>query len=143
MRIRACTTDDFEAVFSLLRQLWPQKDLHKRRLRTVYLQRLRSPQHRHLVATVAGRVVGFSSMTLDESLWVEGCLVYVDELVVDESFRGRGIGSRLLEATIALARGCGARRVELDSAAHRVEAHGFYRQRGFENRGFVFSKPLG
>jgi hypothetical protein len=32
--------------------------------------------------------------------------------------------------------------VELDSAFHRSQAHKFYQQEGFENRAYLFSKPL-
>jgi glucosamine-phosphate N-acetyltransferase len=35
-----------------------------------------------------------------------------------------------------------SRRVELDSAFHRKQAHRFYEQLGFENRAYLFSKAL-
>lgn len=87
-------------------------------------------------------MIGYVSMTLENDLWVQGCLATLDELVVAESSRGRGVGTRLLRAMFSLARESGARRVELTSAYHRREAHALYTSLGFENRGFVFSKPL-
>jgi hypothetical protein len=33
-------------------------------------------------------------------------------------------------------------RVELESAFHRKKAHAFYERQGFENRGYLFSKPI-
>jgi len=140
--VRTCTADDFDQVYRLLRQLWPRKRLSRSKLRAVYDLRLDSPFSQHLCVTEGDRLVGFAALTFENSLWMQGRLAIVEEFVVEESYRGRGIGTRLLEAAVAMARARGARRVELDSATHRTEAHAFYRQRGFENRGFVFSKPL-
>ena len=61
---------------------------------------------------------------------------------MDVDYRGRGIGTQLIEHLIQLAKQRGCRRVELDTAFHRNEAHEFYERQGFENRGYVFSKLL-
>ncbi len=87
-------------------------------------------------------MIGFGSLTVKNSLWQAGPIAYVDELVVDEAHRGCGVGTRLLEELISLARLRGCRRIELDSALHREAAHRFYERHGFDNRAFVFSKPL-
>lgn len=81
-------------------------------------------------------------MTIKNNLWQEGFLAHLDELVVNSAHRGCGLGSQLLEAMISLAKERGCVRVELDSAFHRTEAHAFYECRGFENRAYLFSKPL-
>jgi GNAT superfamily N-acetyltransferase len=67
---------------------------------------------------------------------------YIEEFVVDEKHRGQGIGIRLFEHLVAEAREKGCRRIELDSAFHRKEAHGFYGRFGFKSRAFLFSKEL-
>ena len=79
---------------------------------------------------------------MKNSLWVARCLGHVDELIVDTQYRGRGLGSELLQSIILRARDRGCLRVELDSAFHREEAHRFYEQHGFENRAYLFSKTL-
>jgi GNAT superfamily N-acetyltransferase len=86
--------------------------------------------------------IGFGSLTLKNNLWQEGYVGHVDELVVDSTHRSRGVGTLLLNQIIELARRKGCRRVELDSAFHRKEAHMFYEQHGFENRAFLFSRVL-
>ena len=142
IQIRQCKADDFAAVVLLLQQLWPGKRLDTHALRTVFDRALVSKQQTYLCAVDGERMVGFGSLTLKNNLWQEGNLGHVDELVVDEGCRGRGIGTQLLDRLIVLAGDLGCRRVELDSAFHRKQAHQFYERHGFENRAFLFSKVV-
>ncbi|HUO98885.1 MAG TPA: GNAT family N-acetyltransferase [Rhizomicrobium sp.] len=141
-RIRDCTADDFKQVAALLRQLWPGKPQDAARLRAVYRLSLAAPHQRYVVAEEEGTIAGFCSLTVKNSLWQEGLLANVDELVVEESRRGQGIGRALLDHVTAIARERGCARVELDSAFVRTEAHRFYEALGFEKRAYLFSKPL-
>jgi glucosamine-phosphate N-acetyltransferase len=140
--LRPCRRDDFDGVLALLRQLWPDKPLDPAALRAIFGQTLSSGNPVYLCAAENGTIVGFGSLTVRSSLWQEGNLGHVDELVVDAAHRGRGIGTQLLEGLVALAKAKGCRRIELDSAFHRDEAHRFYEKRGFENRACLFSKIL-
>jgi RimJ/RimL family protein N-acetyltransferase len=141
-RVRPCRPEDFDAVLALLRQLWPDRPLDAEAIRAVYDRALGSDAQAYLCATDGERVIGFGSLTIKNNLWQAGPLGHLDELVVDGGWRGRGVGARLLEELIDLARRRGCRRVELDSALHRVDAHRFYERHGFENRAYLFSKPL-
>jgi glucosamine-phosphate N-acetyltransferase len=142
IQIRPCGDQDFEGVLVLLQQLWPDKPLDSVSLRSVYDRALTSDAQSYLCAVDVENVVGFGSMTIKNSLWQGGGLGHVDELIVDVSYRGHGIGTQLLEHLIDLARAKGCQRVELDSAFHRTQAHQFYEQHGFENRAYLFSKTL-
>jgi hypothetical protein len=81
--IRACHIEDFDAVVSLLRQLWPDKPLNPASLQTIFNEALVSDSKAYLCATDGKRVIGFGSLTIKNNLWPEGHLGYVDELVVD------------------------------------------------------------
>ena len=140
--IRPCRREDFVEVVRLLRQLWPGKPLDETALQVVFERSLASASHVCLCATDGQRVVGFGSLTVKNTLWHEGWLGNVDELVVDVEHRGRGIGTQLLERLVAVAREKGCRRVELDSAFHRKEAHRFYERNGFESRALLFSRVI-
>jgi GNAT superfamily N-acetyltransferase len=63
-------------------------------------------------------------------------------MVVDEKFRGKGFGTKLIEETIRDSKSKGLKRLELDSGFHREKAHDFYMKLGFEKRAFLFSYPL-
>jgi ribosomal protein S18 acetylase RimI-like enzyme len=140
--IRPCRADDFAGVLVLLEQLWPRKPLDALRLRRVYDRALASDHQIYLCATDGPAVISFGSLTIKNNLWQAGYLAHIDELVVDVEHRGHGVGTRLLERLIGLARERGCTRVELDSALHRKEAQAFYERHGFENRAYVFSKLL-
>ncbi len=142
IQIRPCTSEDFQGVLALLRQLWPDKHIDTAMLQVVYERALGSPLQHHICAVEDNVVVGMGSLTINNNLWQEGYLGYVEELVVDERCRGRGIGTQLLEHLIGVARNQGCRRVELDAAFNRQEAHRFYEHLGFQNRAYLYSKPL-
>lgn len=66
---------------------------------------------------------------------------YVSYLWVDESERGRGLGTALLNAAEAHARMKGCKVMFL--ATHVFQAPGFYERMGYERRAFVQDHPVG
>jgi GNAT superfamily N-acetyltransferase len=141
-QIRKCTNADFEQVASLLMQLWPSKKQNLSKLRGAFDRAMASTSQRYFCAIDNGNVVGFCSVSMKNSLWEEGTLANLDELVVDDPARGQGIGTALLEYVIDMARKAGCGRLELDSAFHRTEAHSFYERKSFEKRAFLFTMEL-
>ncbi len=63
-------------------------------------------------------------------------------MVVDERYRGKGYGARLMNEAIERSRAQGMKRVELDSGFPRERAHQFYGKLGFEKRAYLFSYTL-
>ena len=141
-QIRYCTENDYEAVYELLRQLWADTIPDRDALRTAYTKAVASKSQMLIVARVGPRLAGFCSLTVKNNLWQAGNLGHIDELVVDGCFRGKGVGSRLLEEITKIARENGCKRIELDSAFHRKEAHRFYENAGYENWAYLFSKVI-
>lgn len=142
IKIRQCRPEDFDNVVLLLRQLWPDKHLDPISLRVVFGRAMSSGTQTYVCATDGEHIVGFGSLTLKNNLWQEGYVGHVDELVVDNKYRGRGVGAQLLKHLVVLAQQMHCRRVELDSAFHRREAHEFYERHGFESRALLFSKVI-
>lgn len=141
-QIRDCCDTDFDQILVLLNQLWPSKELDRTALRSVYARALRAEAQHCICAVEDDRVIGFCSLILKNNLWQAGYLAHIDELIVDEQHRGRGIGRSLLSTIIEMAVKNGCSRTELDSAFHRTDAHKFYETEGFENRAYLFSKVL-
>lgn len=141
-KIRPCRRNDFAAVVELLRQLWPDRNLDTAALRKVYERGLRAKSQVYLCASDANNVRGFVSLIIKNNLWQAANVGNIDELVVDEKHRGRGLGTQLLNEIIARASQRGCVRLELDSAFHRNSAHEFYQRQDFEKRAYLFSKGL-
>jgi ribosomal protein S18 acetylase RimI-like enzyme len=142
IKIRNCSSDDFEGVQKLLQQLWPGRNFNVKDLREVYERALSSPNQKLMAAAGPDRIVGFCSLTIKNNLWQAANLGVVDELVVDAEYRGFGIGKMLMEKITQIAIENECKRLELDSSSHRKEAHQFYERLGFKSRAFWFSKEL-
>jgi ribosomal protein S18 acetylase RimI-like enzyme len=63
-----------------------------------------------------------------------GLRAWIEDVVVDERARGAGIGSALVSEAIAIARGEGARTVDLTSRPDRAAANRLYERLGFARR---------
>ena len=62
---------------------------------------------------------------------------HIGRMAVLEGWRGRGVGSRILESLIGAARARGDRQVLLSAQVHAAE---FYRQHGFEPMGEIYEE---
>jgi ribosomal protein S18 acetylase RimI-like enzyme len=65
---------------------------------------------------------------------IGGLRAWIEDVVVDESARGRGVGEALTSAAIARAQSAGARTVDLTSRPSREAANRLYQRVGFEQR---------
>jgi len=63
-----------------------------------------------------------------------GGRVWIEDVVVDDSARGRGVGEALVKEALARARAAGARAVDLTSRPAREAANRLYRRAGFTLR---------
>lgn len=77
---------------------------------------------------------GFGLLRFRPALWSEGAEAYLQELYVVPDLRGQGIGKRLLEEAIALARERGADTIDLNTGETDTAARGLYESMGFTNR---------
>ena len=77
-------------------------------------------------------VFGMLSLVLFRS--PTGRKAWVEDVVVDEKARGRGVGKLLTEHAIQVAREHGAHSVDLTSRPSREAANALYQRVGFEQR---------
>lgn len=88
-----------------------------------------SPAYRFLVAETDGRVVGLALFFTKYSTW-KGRGLYLDDLIVTEAYRGKGIGRMLMLAFLEEARAAGARQVHWQVLDWNAPAIGFYQRMG-------------
>jgi ribosomal protein S18 acetylase RimI-like enzyme len=85
-----------------------------------------------LIARDQGAIIGM--LTLVTFPLPSGPRARIEDVVVDQEARGRGVGTALTMAAIDLARQQGARNVDLTSRASRVAANRLYQRLGFQLR---------
>ena len=79
-----------------------------------------------------GPILG--SLTLALFRIPTGLRAWIEDVVVDETARGKGVGAALNEAALDHARAVGARTVDLTSRPSREAANRLYRRLGFVER---------
>jgi ribosomal protein S18 acetylase RimI-like enzyme len=85
-----------------------------------------------LVAREAGQIIGM--LTLVTFPIPTGLRARIEDVVVDESARGRGVGAALSREAVRLARTAGARTIDLTSRPSRDAANRLYQRLGFQLR---------
>jgi GNAT superfamily N-acetyltransferase len=141
VEIRDADEGDAEALAPLIEQLMhkPQTPerirIRLRRLATTGVDKV-------FVAIVDGRVAGVAGVTYAWMLHVDAPTERLMSIVVDEACRGRGIGRRLVEASVEQSRIWGCDRIELTSRLERGAAHSFYEAVGFEHTSKRFSMAV-
>lgn len=104
------------------------------------------PEADHAVFVAAdaeNTVTGWISLFVYRPL-MRDPLVMVAGLVVDEVYRGQGIGQRLMERAEAWARERGCEGIYLKSNIKRTSSHAFYEKLGYRNikTQFCFFKAI-
>lgn len=133
-RIRRATARDAADILRLIRALAKYERLSREVVATVPQLRKtlfgRTPAARVLLAQREGRVVGFALYFQNYSTFLARSGLYLEDLFVEPSARGLGIGKALFEAVgrEAARRGCG--RYEWSVLDWNRPAIGFYKSFG-------------
>jgi ribosomal protein S18 acetylase RimI-like enzyme len=136
MNIREATRADLPAVVDLLHQDMIREGDESQVPPEAYadaFDEITADAHQQLlVGEVGGEVVAAVQVTWVRHLsYVGGLMCHVESVRVRSDLRGRGLGRKLMEHVIGLARTRGAARVELTTNARRVRAQAFYKRLGF------------
>lgn len=91
------------------------------------------PSGRLIGADDDGVLIGVAALGILPMLEVTGKLGRLLALVVDERYRGRGVGQALVAATEDQARAAGCVKMEVTSSRYRTRTHEFYKLLGYED----------
>ena len=87
-------------------------------------------------------IVGMMSIIFLPRLNRSTLELYIPELVVLEKYQNQGIGKKLINSCINLAKEKKCHRIRLESGNQRKSSHQFYKHLGFEQSAFSFTKNL-
>jgi len=143
MQITPAKTSDIPALCELLSILFSQeaefKPNHKAQSRGLS-QIISNPEIGLIVvARQDSQVIGMVNLLYTVSTALGERVALLEDMVVSPSARGSGVGSRLLEQAIQLARTNGCKRITLLTDGTNESAQHFYQKHGF---GFSAMVPL-
>ena len=132
--IRPATSSDLEAVLALHRDFFAEDEytFREEESRANLARLLAEPGlGRVFVMDEDGTAIGYLVLTFGFSLEFGGRDALVDELYVSPGHRGRGLGTRALDAAEAACREQGIRAVHLVVERYKDGAQALYRRAGF------------
>ena len=131
VKVRPATKDDMEVVHELIRELAIFENAEEQVTNTVeQLKRDGFGESKIfdcLVAEVADLVVGFALYYTSYSTWKGTCL-YLEDFLVTEKLRNRGIGKRLFDEVYQIAKERKVSRFEWQVLDWNEEAINFYKK---------------
>ena len=102
-----------------------------------------SDAYQVLLAEGEGQVVGLLSPSFRHTLFHPAPSALIDELVVEQGHRGRGIGQQLMAEAIERCRAAGCCEIEVSTERSNEAAQKFYRQHGFSHEAVLFELEFG
>lgn len=128
--LESVSSDAVEAFNSLLKQL-STKPESQASVSAEHLQRIVEASNSVLlVAADEGKIIGTATVIWNAK--PTGVFAHVEDVVVDNGYRGQGIGEKLVRRLIEIARDEGVETIELTSRPVRVAANKLYQKIGFQ-----------
>ncbi len=131
--IRKASLDDSSEIARLMTQLGYPTSIVEMHERLVVI--LSHPDYSTFVVESSGTIVGMVGACVGYSYETNGPYGRIAALIVDESWRSRGIGAALVKEVERWLGERGADAIVVNSRQHRHEAHRFYKRLGYEETG--------
>jgi ribosomal protein S18 acetylase RimI-like enzyme len=137
VNIRMCREKDLPEVIALMTELQEttssEEEFDPEIVSKVFSEMDRYPEmYLNLVAELSGKVVGFISVIFYKTVFHKGGTALINELVVTNSQRGRGIGQYLVERAKEEAMSRRMDEIEVGTERTNKAAYDFYRKNGFD-----------
>ena len=155
MEIRLANTSDIPGMIALLKQVGQvhhdiRPDLFRdgaQKYSPFDLELLLQDESRPIFVGVEdGRMLGYCFCILEEvkdnPVLCDVKSLYIDDLCVDETIRGKHVGTKLYDHVCAYARSVGCRSVTLNVWCGNDSAMGFYESRGMKPRKIYMETAL-
>jgi GNAT superfamily N-acetyltransferase len=141
--IRKITDGDFSRVAELLNQLWPEKRIDYQETRKVVKKYIKESNYHIYGYEEKGVLLGIAAVSFRWAIFYEGKVATIEELAVDQTHQGKGIGTKLVRfVEDNIVKEGKAKGIELSSDLRRKETHKFWEKLGYPKRAFEFRKTL-
>jgi len=135
LQIRPVVREDYHDVYRLYRQLVnPIQYSIENDFARIFNNFLNADNQEAFVATVHNRVIGFVTLYYFEVFHHSGQVASIQELIVTEEFRGRGVGQALVGFAKKQTTERHCRGLEVATDLWQGGAKSFYKKCGFQGR---------
>lgn len=141
--IREACIRDAPAVVRLIRELAESSGESSPVTEAYVAEYLSSPTSTILLAEAGRQVIGLLSYSLRPDLYHGASTGLIEELVVQEAERGKGVGNRLMEELMARLTALECAEVSVTTLPDNVEAIKFYRRHGLTDEAVYLERHLG
>jgi GNAT superfamily N-acetyltransferase len=143
MMIRQITEKDFARLAELLRLLWPEKQFNYDELRKVLKKYIKESNYQIHGYEEKGILVGLVTVSYRWAVFYEGKVATIEELVVDQTRQGRGIGEKLVRfVEDVIVKDKKVKGIEMSSDLRRKSTHEFWEKLGYPKLAYQFRKEL-
>lgn len=145
IRIKNATIKNKEAILNLLYELGRPKPSNKKQLTSFEkkIQNYISDNDKQiLLAFDDSKIIGITCIVFLSRLNHTTTEMWIPELIVSGQYRNKGIGQKIINHCIKIAKKKKCFRIRLESAKNRKITHKFYKKVGFESYAFSFRKTL-
>lgn len=138
--IRTVTLEDSAETARLMTQLgYPTSPAEmQERLMSIFPRQ----DYATFVAEASGNLVAMAGACLNHYYEKNGVYGHLIALIVDEKWRGQGLGAALVEKVEQWVKEQGAVSIMINSGFLRRDAHRFYERLGYNKTGVRFAKTL-
>ena len=152
MNIRKVNINDYKDIVNLYKQLFDsEKKFDDNIVRTYKIDEkeekrikksIKSRKGIFLVAEIDNKIVGLIDGYIMESIYYNEKISYLAHLCVDEKYRNKEIGSKLIEEFSEISKKKGAKYIKLNAFEENIPAVSLYRKHGFEKYSIYYMKKI-
>ena len=107
-------------------------EINEKDLNSVYVNIDKYPEiYSNYVAIENDKIVGFLSIVFYKTFLHKGGTALINELIVAETHRNKGIGKKLIQKAIQSAKSRGMDEIEVGTEITNTKAQNFYKKTGF------------
>lgn len=128
-QLKTATPEICDAIRNLTKQIGKNyKELTNQDINDM----LQSSCNHLIVASHKDTIIGMITVLIFRIPYVKKG--YIDDLIVDENYRGQGLGKRLLDEALKIAKEKGVAYVDFTSRPSRLAGNSLYEKLGFKRR---------
>ena len=130
MYLRNAVLNDIQGIYNLICELEGKKMPYKE-FEQIYSSNLKCKNVHYLVVEDEDQLIGFGSIHIQSLLHHTGRVAEIQELIVRDCYRSRGVGTKLVDRLIEISKGEKCETIEVCCNRRRVESLEFYERCGF------------